>query len=225
MTKEVGHVVSPSVINFRANIYGLRQIGVKRILASSSCGSINPSIEPGSLIILDQFIDLTKSRQYTFYDGKTSVKVWPDKPPIKAAVHVDMTQPYCPELRNVLIRACKKVGLKFHKHGCYICSEGPRFETLAEIKAFRLLGADVVGMTNVPESVLARELAICYAVCAVSTNWAAGVKGAKITHNEVIETFRKAINKLSKVFRESIRTIPEGRKCQCKDALVGAIAK
>ncbi len=220
---EVGHHVPPTYINFRANIYGLRKLGVERILASSACGSLNPAMRPGDFVVIDQFIDMTKKRDYTFYDGETPIEVWPDKPPITSVVHVDVTNPYCPELRRILADTCEKLGIRYHDRGCYIATEGARFETPAEIRAYRMLGADVVGMTNVPECVLARELTMCYAALALVTNWAAGTQ-EKITHEEVVEIFNKNIENVRRVFREAIKAIPEERACECKDALAGAVA-
>lgn len=217
--KESKHSVPPHLVNFRANIYGLRMLGVERILASNACGAINPDIKPGSLVVLDQFIDMTKSRERTFYDGITPIKVWQGKPSIDRFVHVDVTQPFCTELRKTLIEACENADVPYFSKGTYICTDGPRFETPAEIKAFRILGADIVGMTLVPESILARELSMCYASIGLVTNWAAGISKTKITVKEVLEISRNNIEKVREIFRRAIRAVPLMRECDCKDAL------
>lgn len=223
-SKEVAHAVPPYLVNYRANIYGLRMLGAERIFTSQACGSINPAIKPGTLVVLDQFLDATKSRSPTFYDGQTPIVVWPDRPPIKRVVHIDVTQPYCSEMRKALISACEDLHIPYFGAGTYICTEGSRFETAAEIRAFRIWGADVVGMTNVPECVLARELAICYGSIAMSTNYGAGTGPEKITHEEVTEIFVQNIEKVRKVLTRAIMIIDEARKCSCKDALSGAVA-
>lgn len=217
--KESKHSVPPHLVNFRANIYGLRMLGVERILASNACGAINPDIKPGSLVVLDQFIDMTKSRERTFYDGITPIKVWQGKPSIDRFVHVDVTQPFCTELRKTLIEACENADVPYFSKGTYICTDGPRFETSAEIKAFRILGADIVGMTLVPESILARELSMCYASIGLVTNWAAGISKTKITVKEVLEISRNNIEKVREIFKRAIRAVPLMRECDCKDAL------
>lgn len=217
--KESKHSVPPHLVNFRANIYGLRMLGVERIFASNACGAINPDIKPGSLVVLDQFIDMTKSRERTFYDGITPIKVWQGRPSIDRFVHIDVTQPFCTELRKTLIEACENADVPYFSEGTYICTDGPRFETLAEIKAFRILGADIVGMTLVPESILARELSMCYASIGLVTNWAAGISKTKITVKEVLEISRNNIEKVREIFKRAIRAVPLMRGCDCKDAL------
>jgi len=221
-SEKVGHDIPPHKINFRANIYGLHMLGVERIIASSACGSLNLAMEPGDFVILDQFIDMTKNRTYTFYDGEKPIKVFEDKPPVTQVVHIDFTEPYCPELRNVIFDACEKLGVRFHKRGCYVATEGPRFETPAEIRAYRFFGGDVVGMTNVPECVLTRELGKCYAAIAIVTNWAAGMQ-EKVSHQEVIELFNKRIEDVRQVIKEAIKNIPEERGCQCEKIVRDAI--
>jgi len=223
-SEEVKHAVPPYLVNYQSNIYGLRMLGVERIFTSQACGSINPAIKPGTLVVLDQFLDATKSRLPTFYDGKTPITVWPGKPPIKSVVHIDVTQPYCPEIRKAMTSACEELKIPYFGAGTYICTEGSRFETAAEIRTFRIWGADVVGMTNVPECVLARELAMCYGSIAMSTNYAAGTGPERITHEEVAQIFGQNIEKVRKVLSRAISVIGKTRKCSCKDALSGAVA-
>ncbi len=172
-----GHTCPPHRINYRANIMALKQAGVESIIAVASVGSLRAHIRPGEFVVLDQFIDFTKSRPSTFFDQGE-------------VVHVDMTEPFCESLRRCVI-AAKPAGLKIHEKGTYVCAEGPRFETSAEIRAYSAMGGDVVGMTLVPEVVLARELGMCYVGIAVATNYAAGIS-KKVSHEEVLAAMEKA---------------------------------
>lgn len=208
------HTVPPHLINFRANLWALRELGVARVLATTASGSLNPKMRPGDLVLLDQFIDFTKRRQQTFYEGGEG-----------GVVHVDVSEPYCPELRDVLRKAAKAMKLKLHPKATYGCTEGPRFETPAEIQALRRLGCDLVGMTNVPECVLARELELCYAAIAVVTNFAAGLAGKKLTHAEVVELMGERMPSVRALVRGAIPKIPTKRVCACSKALEGAIVK
>ncbi|ACI18977.1 S-methyl-5'-thioadenosine phosphorylase [Dictyoglomus thermophilum] len=202
-----GHTVPPHRINYKANMWALKSLGVERILSTTAVGSLKLNLAPGDLVILDQFIDFTKGRIHTFYDGDD------DK-----VVHIDFTTPYCPELRSILYETSKELGIKVHPFGTYICTEGPRFETPAEIKMYSFFG-DVVGMTKVPEVVLARELEMCYASVSIVTNYAAGISQAPLTYSEVLEVMAQNIEKVRKLFAMVIPRIPKERRCTCKDAL------
>ncbi|HDM92508.1 MAG TPA: S-methyl-5'-thioinosine phosphorylase [Candidatus Korarchaeota archaeon] len=219
------HEIPPFMVNYRANILALRMLGVVRILATNAVGAINPELTPGTIVIPDDFIDFTKCRATTFYDGKTKIRVG-DRI-VGGVVHVSMTpSTYCPELRRVLLEAGKELGLEVVDGGVYVCAEGNRFETPAEIRAFRVLGGDVVGMTGCPEAALAREVAACYATVNVVTNYAAGVSGPlKLTHEEVKEVFSKRIDDVKALLRLAVAKIPPERKCACKDALEGAVVE
>jgi len=138
--------------------------------------------------------------------------------------HVDMTEPYCPELTSLLFQTAKELGLPVHDGITYACTEGPRFETPAEIRMLRLLGAQVVGMTGVPECVLARELELCYAGLGIVTNPAAGLSGKRLTHTEVIEQVSSLREKLTKLLSLALQKMPEERRCGCGGALEGALA-
>ncbi|MGQ9597075.1 MAG: MTAP family purine nucleoside phosphorylase [Thermoproteota archaeon] len=221
---KVSHAVPPSEINYRANIYGLKMLGVERIFTTQAAGSINPQIKPGEFVIVDQVVDMTKRRIATFFDGKTKIKVFKDKPSVGGVVHVDFTNPYCPELREVLKKSCEEEGIFYHPKGTYICTEGPRFESPAEISAYRMWGADVVGMTGYPEVVLARELGVCYSSIVMSTNYAAGTGPVKITHEEVKEIFDKNIDNVKRLLARAVKNIPAERKCECAKSLEGATA-
>ncbi|MEM2875046.1 MAG: S-methyl-5'-thioadenosine phosphorylase [Candidatus Hadarchaeales archaeon] len=208
-----GHTVPPHLVNYRGNIWALRRLGVERVLAATSCGSMNPRIKPGDLAILSQFIDFTRCRPSTFHEGGRS-----------GVAHVDMTEPYCPDLRGRLLQAARKLHLRAHGDVVYACTEGPRFETPAEIRAMRMLGADVVGMTNVPECVLAREAEMCYAAVGIVTNFAAGISERKLTYDEVVEVVRKSADIIQRIFGEVIQELTGERSCVCGKAMEGARA-
>lgn len=198
-----GHAYPPHMINYRANICAMKEIGVERIIATNAAGSLSLDIKLGEFLIPHDFIDFTKRRKNTFYDYKT--------------VHIDMTEPYCPELRDALISSGDVI-----KKGIYACTEGPRFETAAEVEMLRQLGCSVVGMTGIPEAVLARELEICYAsICTVS-NYATSISKKKQTIEEVFEIMEKKKKDLIRLIYDTIEKIPTKRGCPCKDALKGA---
>lgn len=206
-----GHGTPPHKINFRANLWALNELGVERVLATTAVGSLKPDFKPGEFVLLDQFLDFTKNRPLTFYEGGE-----------EGVVHVDMTEPYCPELRGVLQETAEDLGISIHSSGTYACTEGPRYETAAEIQMLKQLNADVVGMTNVPESVLAKELEMCYSTISIITNFAAGISDEKLTHEEVSEVMSKNIERVKELIFTAVPRIPEKRSCGCKDALTGA---
>jgi 5'-methylthioadenosine phosphorylase len=204
------HNIPPHMINYRANIWGFKELGVNRIISLGATGGIGHEMKPGTIIVLDQIIDMTKDRDITFYDGKGSV------------VHIDFTEPYCPELRESILRAGEKSGLSLKKSGTYVCVNGPRLESKAEIRFFSRIGADVVGMTAMPEASLARETALCYAGISVVTNYAAGITGKKLTTTEVKEIMKETAKSLRELLKETFYLIPAERKCTCKEALKDA---
>jgi 5'-methylthioadenosine phosphorylase len=207
------HAVPPHLVNYRANIWALKERGVERVIAICACGSLDPKIRPGELALFRQFLDFTKGRPSTFFEGGR-----------RGVAHVDMTEPYCPELTSILHQTARELGLPVHDGITYACTEGPRFETPAEIRMLRLLGAQVVGMTGVPECVLARELELCYAGLGIVTNLAAGLSGKKLTHSEVIERVSSLQQKLTKLLSLALERIPEERGCGCGEALRDALA-
>jgi len=202
------HAVPPHKVNYRGNIMALKKLGVERILATGAVGSLNLEMRPGEFILVDQFIDFTRNRVQTFYEEGE-----------KGVVHIDMTNPYCPELRKVIMEAAKILGMPLKTKGTYVCTEGPRFETPAEIKMYSSLGGDLVGMTSVPEVVLAREAEICYATIAMVTNFAAGISPTPLTHAEVLEAMRKNNENLKKLLVKTIEIMPPERNCECQCAL------
>lgn len=201
------HDIPPHMINYRANIWGFKKLGVDRILSISAVGGIKKGLTPGDIVILDQVLDMTKNRKSTFYDGKEGI------------FHIDFTEPYCPELRKLLLKAGKATGLRLKNGSTYVAVEGPRLETASEIKSFGILGGDVVGMTGMPEASLARELEICYAGISVVANYAAGISKKKLTVAEVMEAMKETTDNLKSLLKKTFSLIPEARKCECKDAL------
>lgn len=199
----VGHAYPPHMINYPANIWALKTMGVESIIATNAVGSMYQSIKPGDLVVPNDFLDFTRLRKNTFYDERT--------------VHVDVTEPYCPQIRGILNRSGKVLN-----EGIYVCTEGPRFETGAEVQMYRQLGGTVVGMTGLPEAVLARELEMCYAsVCTVS-NYAASISPTKLTIDEVFDEVEKKREVLIELISDSINKIPEIVDCRCRCALDGA---
>lgn len=204
----VEHEAAPHRVNYRANIWALKKVGVKRILATNAVGAINPEYAPGDLVVPNDLIDLTRRRDGTFYDT----------PPI---YHVDASQPYCPELRGCLLKAGGSINRRIWDKGVYACTEGPRFETPAEIRAIAKLGGDIVGMTGVPEAFLARELELCYASICYVSNMAAGLQ-KRLTVEEVVKIGEKVSSDVYRLLEEAVKEIPEERSCPCKSALEGA---
>ncbi|MGF7185141.1 5'-methylthioadenosine phosphorylase [Desulfitispora alkaliphila] len=204
----VGHTLPPHLINYRANIQALKQVGVQKIIATAAVGSLNEELRPGQFILIDQFIDFTKSRASTFYEGGE-----------QGVVHVDMTTPYCTALTAELKGVASKAKVDIGVGGTYVCTEGPRFETPAEIKMYAQLGGNLVGMTSVPEVVLAREAQMCYATVAMVTNYAAGISQSPLTHKEVVETMDSNREKFKKFIMEAISSITEERPCSCSKAI------
>ncbi|MBX6378218.1 MAG: S-methyl-5'-thioadenosine phosphorylase, partial [Clostridia bacterium] len=200
----VGHTVPPHRVNYRANVWALKELGVERVLATAAVGSLRPALAPGDVVVCDQFLDFTRGRPSTFFEGGE-----------RGVAHVDVTEPYCPVLRAVLVEAAEAEGVRVHGSGTYVCTEGPRFETAAEIRLFASLGGDVVGMTGVPEVVLARELALCYATVAAVTNLAAGLSPTPLTHSEVMAVMAANAERLRRVLARALAAVPVLRDCSC----------
>lgn len=190
------HSIPPHLINYRANIWGLKQLGVTIILSTTAVGSLNKDFGPGSFVLPDQFLDFTKNRKHTFFEGGE-----------QGVVHVDVTEPYCPKARAILETVGKELNLRVHNGGTYVCTEGPRFETPAEIKMFALLGGDLVGMTNVPEVTLANEAKVRYATISMVTNYAAGISKEALTHQEVLDEMAKNSKQLQSFILAAIEQI------------------
>jgi 5'-methylthioadenosine phosphorylase len=206
-----GHRILPTEINFRANIYGFKQLGVERILSMSAVGSLKEEHKPLDFVIPDQFFDRTRHRIDTFFgDG--------------IAVHVAMADPVCPELTRIVEGACKKSGVTAKHGGTYLCMEGPQFSTRAESNVYRSWGMDVIGMTNLQEAKLAREAEICYVTVAMVTDYDCWHPDHdSVTVNQVIAVLMKNAEHACRVVRESVAAMPKGRGCKCDSALAHAI--
>jgi len=199
-----GHTIPPHRINYRANIWALKTLGVERIIAASACGSLKEEYTPGSIVVVDQYIDFTKNREYTFYDGGE-------------VHHVSLADPFCKTLSSLCIESGRRLKIDIHPRGTYICIEGPRFSTRAESRMFRTF-ADIIGMTLVPECQLARELEICYATLAMVTDYDVWQE-KPVNAQEVLETMEKNIASVRKIIKDVIPRIPSTRECDCATAL------
>ena len=171
------HTIPPHMVNYRANMWALKHIGVDHVLAFAAVGGISSDIPPGRMVILDQLIDYTWSRGHTFFESD-----------LDEVIHIDLTNPYCEVLRKLLIEAARNVELNARENGTYGATQGPRLETAAEIRRMARDGCDVVGMTGMPEAALAKELGLSYAGCAICTNWAAGVQDTEISMDDIRNT-------------------------------------
>lgn len=204
------HSIPPHKVNYRANIFALQQLGVERIFSVSSVGSLKEEIRPRDFVVPDQFIDRTREREDTFFDGPK-------------VAHISSADPFCPELREILVESASKQGARVHGSATYVCIEGPRFSTRAESKLFRQWGADIVGMTLFPECVLAREAEICYATLAMVTDydvWAS----RPVSASEVAEVMRENVANSRKIITDAISKLPKERsKCSCESALENAV--
>ncbi|MEA5446136.1 S-methyl-5'-thioinosine phosphorylase [Gammaproteobacteria bacterium AB-CW1] len=188
-----GHTIPPHQVNYRANIWALRNVGIRRVLSIAAVGGIRKDMHPGGVAIPDQIIDYTWGRQHTFYEGE-----------LRAVTHIDFTQPYCPELRQRLIKAADEAGIDVTRDGTYATTQGPRLESAAEIDKLEKDGADLVGMTGMPEAALARELGISYACCAVIANHAAG-RGATDIHADIEAHLKSALDKAREIMGALLR--------------------
>ena len=205
----VGHKTAPHKVNYRANIWALKSLGTEEIFATTAVGSLNPEMKAGHFVVCSNVLDFTKSRINTFYDT-----------PERGVVHVDFSYPYCPCVRERVIRCLEKLDIPFHKEGVYVATEGPRFESAAEIKSYAMLGGDLVGMTNMPECILAREAEMCYSTCSIVTNMAAGISPTPLSHMEVVEAMGKSINNMNKLIAAFINdNEPVVATCGCHTAL------
>jgi 5'-methylthioadenosine phosphorylase len=204
------HTIPPHEINFRANLFALSSLGVGRVIGPCAVGSLRPGLEPGSVVICDQFVDRTRGREDTLFDGPK-------------VAHVSLAEPYCAELRPLAAEAARQAGFKVAASGTCVVIQGPRFSTRAESQWFAKMGADVVGMTQYPEVALARELGMCYVTLAVVTDYDAGLAGRPdvkpVTHEEVIAAFARSREKLVQALQLLVAKVPLARGCNCREAL------
>lgn len=192
----------PHLINYRANILAFKDMGVQQVLATAAVGSMHEDLPPGSLGIVQDFIDFTKHRETTIYDV-----------PGPEVVHTDFSTPYCPEISAAMERAAGELGIPLARQVTYVCVDGPRYETPSEIRMFAQWGGDVVGMTGVPEVIFARELGICYGSLAIISNYAAGISDRPLSHQEVVERVSACRNQIRSLLERTVALIPDTRTC------------
>ncbi|MFX0101590.1 MAG: S-methyl-5'-thioadenosine phosphorylase [Candidatus Hodarchaeota archaeon] len=229
----IGHTIPPHMLNFRANLWVMKVLGATRIFSPCAVGSLRKEHDKGDFIIVDQYIDRTRKRLDTYYEGGQ-------------VCHISQADPFCPEMNDVFYEAGKKIdGLAIKKGGTYVCIEGPRFSTRAESKVFHQWGGDVIGMTVYPEAVLAAELSLCYCTIGTVTDldvWAAEcskcgvveignacpecggpIKPMAVSIDEILETMKNNAVNLKKLIESAIPMIPKERGCNCKNSLIGAV--
>jgi 5'-methylthioadenosine phosphorylase len=206
-----GHRIMPTDINYRANIYGMKKLGVERIISVSAVGSMKEEIRPGDMVIPDQFYDLTKHRRSTFFGNGV-------------VAHVGMADPVCESLCRVLSESGVKVGARVHSRGTYLCMEGPQFSTRAESLAYRQWNVDVIGMTNATEAKLAREAEICYSTIALATDYDCWHHAEEaVTVEAVLEVMRHNIETSKAMIRQAVQMLPPRRSCGCGESLRNTI--
>ena len=206
-----GHRLMPTDINYRANIYGMKKLGVERIISVSAVGSMREDIRPGDIVIPHQFYDHTKHRRSTFFGNGI-------------VAHVGMADPVCGDLGSVLVEAGEKVGATVHRGGTYICMEGPQFSTQAESLTYRQWNVDVIGMTNATEAKLAREAEICYSTIALATDYDCWHHSEEaVTVEAVLAVMKHNIETSKAMIRQAVKMLPEVRTCGCGEALRNTI--
>jgi 5'-methylthioadenosine phosphorylase len=206
----IGHTKLPTEINFRANVYGFKVLGVEWLISVSAVGSMKETIRPGMMVIPDQFFDRTYLRARTFF-GEGLV------------AHVSFAHPVCPELSIALYTAAQEVGVETQFGGTYLCIEGPQFSTKAESETYRTWNVDVIGMTNLPEAWLAREAEICYATIAMATDYDCWYEHAEpVTAEMVIRVLQENLEKAQRIIRKVMDFLPLRRQCPCASALQDA---
>jgi 5'-methylthioadenosine phosphorylase len=200
------HQIPPHMINYRANLWAMKELGVTRVIGPCAAGSLQAHVKPGDFVICDQFVDRTTGRPDTFYDGPVTT-------------HVSTADPYCPEMRKMAILKAIALGINVHETGTMVVIQGPRFSTRAESKWYGNQGWEVINMTGYPECVLARELGMCYVNISLITDYDVGVEGdpniAAVTHEAVIEVFNRNNDKLRSLLQELIAALPEKPNCNC----------
>ena len=206
-----GHRFMPSELNFRANIYAMKLLGVQRIISVSAVGSLKEDLRPGEFLVVDQFVDRTKGRHSTFFGNGI-------------VAHVTFDKPTCPQLSSTLADACVSSAVPVHRKGTYVCMEGPQFSTLAEANFHRANNWEVIGMTNVTEAKLAREAEICYATIAMITDYDCWhPQHDSVTVAQIVATLTQNATNAQNVVREAVKTLSSNRACKCGSALKHAI--
>lgn len=206
-----GHRISPGEINYRANIYALKSLGVRRVISVSAVGSMKDSIKPGDIVVPDQFIDLTKRRVSTFFEGGI-------------VAHVGFAEPVCVDLSASLFEGARSIGASAHRGGVYVCIEGPQFSTKAESKLYRQWGVSVIGMTNMPEAKLAREAELCYATVALATDYDCWHETEEpVTVEAILATLQKNVVLAKQLLRVTVGPVAAVKTCGCQRALQYAV--
>jgi 5'-methylthioadenosine phosphorylase len=208
-----GHALPPHMINYRANLWAMKHLGVERIIGPCAAGSLAASVKPGTFVVSDQLVDRTNGRRDTFYDGPITT-------------HVSFAHPYCPQLRKLAIDVIRRDGVMVHERGTVVTIQGPRFSTVAESRWYASAGWEVINMTQYPEAYLARELEMCYVNIALITDYDVGVEGQfgiqPVTHEAVIEVFNANNARVKQAILGMIEQMPRERTCKCGSALTGA---
>jgi 5'-methylthioadenosine phosphorylase len=206
------HQLPPHVVPYRANVWAMKELGVQRIIGPCAAGSLQPHVRPGHFVICDQLVERTWGRADTFYDGPETT-------------HIGFAEPYCPEMREVAVKQGRDQGLDLHERGTVVTVQGPRFSTRAESDFFRRQGWEVINMTQYPESVLTREVEICYMNISLITDYDVGVEGEDVepvSHELVVKVFNENLSKLRDLLFRVVPALPVERKCPCATALEGA---
>ena len=204
------HRYPPHRINYRANLWAMHALGVRRVIGPCAAGSLQPDLPPGTFVLCDQFVNRTWGREDTYFDGPVTT-------------HISAADPYCPELRQVAETTCRRLGLPYRPSGTVVVVQGPRFSTRAESREFRERGWHVINMTQYPEVILARELGLCYLNISLVTDFDAGLEGdprvKPVTHQEVLQVFQQNLQRLRQLLRELIPAIPLQPACACAQAV------
>jgi 5'-methylthioadenosine phosphorylase len=207
------HQYPPHTINYRANAWAMKELGVARIIGPTACGSLTRGVRPGDMVVADQVVDRTRARKDTFYDGPITT-------------HVAFADPYCPQLRPIAIDALRSLGITTHERGTIVVIQGPRFSTRSESKWFASAGWEVINMTQYPECYLARELEICYVNISLITDYDVGLEGEPgiepVSHEEVMKVFASNNERVKQAIFGIVEAIPAERTCTCGSALTGA---
>jgi 5'-methylthioadenosine phosphorylase len=207
------HQYPPHRINYRANLWAMKELGVSRVIGPCAAGSLQPEAEPGHFVVCDQIVDRTSGRPDTFYDGPETT-------------HISFADPYCPELRGLAVEKAKQLGITVHDGGTMVVIQGPRFSTRAESKWYQQAGWEVINMTGHPEALLARELELCYVNVSLITDYDVGLEGmagiSPVSHAEVVRVFEENNAKLRDLLMALLPAIPGERSCPCATALTGA---
>ena len=207
----IGHHISPTEINYRANIYALKSLGVERIVSISACGSLREDYAPGEIVIPDQVFDFTRDRKRSFFEGGL-------------VAHISVADPFCPDLSEKVYEAVGETGVVTHRGGTFITIEGPRFSTKAESNIYRSWGISIIGMTTSPEAFLAREAEICYSAMAHVTDYDVWhISEEPVTVSQVIEILNRNTTYAQQAIRNLVRSLAPERSCECSHALAGSL--